>query len=70
MMEWRCRAHRGVPDYRAQAERLPVVIERLRGTVDDDNFENWWATGAPLGLYDAVRLATAALDRRRAPADD
>lgn len=55
--------------YGAQAERLPAVTERLRSSVDDDSFEQWWATGANLGLYDAVRLAAAALDRRhtRAP---
>ncbi|MGB8861724.1 MAG: hypothetical protein WCC60_20890, partial [Ilumatobacteraceae bacterium] len=50
--------------YGLQAERLPVVIERLRRSVDEDSFEKWWATGATLGLYDAVRLAAAALDRR------
>ncbi|MDO8363224.1 MAG: winged helix-turn-helix domain-containing protein [Actinomycetota bacterium] len=57
--------------YGAQAERLPAVIERLRRSVDDDDsFEQWWATGATLGMYDAVRLAAAALDRRHAPAPD
>jgi hypothetical protein len=56
--------------YGAQAERLPAIIERLRHAVDDDNFEQWWATGATLGLYDAVRLAAGALDRRHAPAKD
>ena len=56
--------------YGAQAERLPVVIGQLRRSVDADRFEQWWATGAALGLYDAVRLAVAALDRRQAPARD
>lgn len=56
--------------YGAQAERLPAIVERLRGSVDDDRFEQWWSTGAALGLYDAVRLAAAALDRRHAPAGD
>ncbi len=56
--------------YGAQAERLPAVVERLRNSVGDDRFEQWWASGATLGLYDAVRLAAAALDRRRAPAAD
>jgi predicted ATPase/DNA-binding winged helix-turn-helix (wHTH) protein len=51
--------------YGAQAERLPTVIERLRNSVDVDRFDQWWATGASLGLYDAVRLAAAALDRRQ-----
>jgi predicted ATPase/DNA-binding winged helix-turn-helix (wHTH) protein len=50
--------------YGAQAQRLPAVIERLRHSVDDDRFAQWWAEGAALGLYDAVRLAAAALDRR------
>ena len=54
--------------YGAQAERLPMVIEQLRSSVDGDHFEQWWASGATLGLYDAVRLAVAALDRRRAGA--
>jgi predicted ATPase len=56
--------------YGAQAERLPVVIERLRRTVDDDSFAKWWATGAGVGLYDAVRLAVAAIDRRHVTAED
>jgi predicted ATPase len=56
--------------YGAQAERLPAVIERLRLSVDDDTFETWWAQGATLGLYDAVRLASAAIDRRHAPSGD
>jgi predicted ATPase/DNA-binding winged helix-turn-helix (wHTH) protein len=55
----------GRVSYGAQAERLPTVIERLRDSVDDDSFERWWAVGATLGLYEAVRLAAAALDRRR-----
>jgi tetratricopeptide (TPR) repeat protein len=50
--------------YGAQAERLPVVVERLRQSVDDASFERWWAKGAALSLYDAVRLAATALDRR------
>ncbi len=50
--------------YGAQAERLPKVIERLRGSVDIDRFDQWWATGASLGLYDAVGLAATALDSR------
>ncbi len=56
--------------YGAQAERLPIVIERLRRSVDEDSFETWWAKGASLGLHDAVQLAAAALDRRppRVPA--
>ena len=49
--------------YGAQAERLPAIVERLRLSVDDDTFATWWAKGAALGLYDAVRLAAAALDR-------
>ena len=56
--------------YGAQAKRLPVVIERLRNSVDVDRFDQWWATGATLGLYDAVRLAGAALDRRHARPED
>jgi predicted ATPase/DNA-binding winged helix-turn-helix (wHTH) protein len=56
--------------YGAQAERVPVVIERLRNSVDHDRFETWWAEGAALGLYDAVRLAATALDRRGSPAVD
>jgi predicted ATPase/DNA-binding winged helix-turn-helix (wHTH) protein len=48
--------------YGAQAQRLPAVVERLRRSVDDDRFAQWWAEGAALGLYDAVRLAAAALD--------
>ncbi len=53
-----------------QAERLPAVIEHLRGSVDVESFEKWWAAGAALGLYDAVRLAATALDRRQQrPAD-
>ena len=56
--------------YGAQAERLPVVIERLRMSVDDRSFERWWATGTDWGLYDAVRVAAAALDRRHASAED
>jgi predicted ATPase/DNA-binding winged helix-turn-helix (wHTH) protein len=47
----------------AQAQRLPAVVERLRDSVSNDSFEQWWAEGAALGLYDAVRLAAAALDR-------
>ena len=54
--------------YGVQAERLPLVVERLRNSVDDDSFQTWWATGATLGLYDAVRLAAAALGRRHATA--
>lgn len=54
--------------YGTQAEQLPMVIESIRGSVDDDSFQKWWASGAALSLYDAVRLAAAALDRR-APAD-
>jgi len=56
--------------YGAQAERLPEIIERLHSPVDDDSFEAWWAMGATLRLYDAVRLAAAALDRRHAPPAD
>jgi predicted ATPase/DNA-binding winged helix-turn-helix (wHTH) protein len=56
--------------YGAQAERLPVVIERLHRSVDDQSFEQWWATGASFALYDAVRLAAAALDRRHAAPED
>jgi hypothetical protein len=41
-----------------------VVVERLRESVDDASFERWWAEGAALSLYDAVRLAATALDRR------
>ena len=55
--------------YGAQAERLPAIIEHLRESVDDDRFDEWWAAGAGLGLYDAVRLAAAALDRRARGAD-
>ena len=55
--------------YGAQAERLPEVIERLRLSVDDDTFAKWWAKGTALGLYDAVRLAAAALDRRHTTAE-
>ncbi len=56
--------------YGAQAERLPAVIEGLRNSVDVDRFDQWWATGASLGLYDAVRLAATALDRRHARPED
>lgn len=54
--------------YGVQAERLPTVIEQLRRSVDVDQFEQWWSSGADLGLYDAVRLAAAALDRRHTAA--
>jgi tetratricopeptide (TPR) repeat protein len=54
--------------YGPQAERLPAVVERLRRSVGDDSFEAWWSTGAALGLYEAVRLAASAIDRRRAAA--
>jgi tetratricopeptide (TPR) repeat protein len=53
----------------AQVQRLPAVIERLRHSVDEDTFEEWWSNGAALGLYDAVRLAASALDRRHSPAE-
>jgi predicted ATPase len=55
--------------YGPQAERLPAVVERLRDSVDDDRFAKWWAEGVALGLYDAVRLATAALDRHHTAED-
>ena len=54
----------------APAERLPVVVEHLRRSFDDDTFAKWWAEGAALGLYDAVRLAAAALGRRHTSAAD
>ena len=50
--------------YGPQAGRLPTVVERLRGSVNDDTFEEWWSAGAAIELYDAVRLAAAAIDRR------
>jgi predicted ATPase len=55
--------------YGPQAERLPSVIERIRRSTDSDTFATWWTTGAALGLYDAVRLAASAIDRRSTPAE-
>ena len=49
--------------YGIQAERLPEVIEDLRNSIDADTFATWWASGAALGLFDAVQLAADALDR-------
>ena len=56
--------------YGPQAGRLPLVVERLRDSVGDDRFQQWWETGTELGLFEAVQLAVAALGNRGAPAAD
>ena len=54
--------------YGPEAQRVSEVVELIRHSVDDTTFQEWWTTGAALGLYDAVKFAAAALDRHRADA--
>ncbi len=53
--------------YGTEAERMPAVIERIKNSVDSEEFERWWSAGAALELDEAIRLAAESLDRREPP---